>query len=359
MAIESITGPRVATDDLQAFVKALLIAAGADDPSAGGTARAVIDASAHAYDTHGIRLVPAYLKTLEGGRVNAVPSVTVTSKASALVHVDADNGFGHRASYAAIDRACAVAAETGVAVATVGRSSHHGATGCYTRAAALQGFAAIGMTHADPVVLPFGGSKPFFGTNPLSFALPVKGEDPLVLDMATSAIPFNRIMLRRATGLPLPEEVAFDAAGTFTTNADDAVTLAPLGGAQFGYKGSGLAGMVDLLCSAFTGMGHGNTFEPLFGGDVAKPIPLGHFFIVLAPALFETLAVFDSRVAAFLADLRGQPAKSGQAVHAPSDLEKAEAHRRAAAGIPIDTTTWGVLAEAAGRLGVALPAQRS
>ena len=356
MAIEDIAGPRVAADELRAFVERLLRAAGADQDSATGTARAVVDASAHAFDTHGIRLVPAYLSTLEGGRINPRPSVTVTRKAPALLHVDADDGFGHRASYEAVERACAVAAETGVAVATVGRSSHHGATGCYTRAAARNGFAAIGMTHADPVVVPFGGTKGFFGTNPLSFALPVAGEEPMVLDMATSAIPFNRVMLRRATGTLLPDEVAFDAGGAFTTDPNDAVALAPLGGAQFGYKGSGLAGMVDLLCSAFTGMGHGNTFAPLFGGDITKPIPVGHFFIVLAPALFQTLAVFDARVAAFLADLRGQPAKQGQAVHAPSDLEKAEAARRAAVGIPVDQASWDEIGMSAERLGVAMPA---
>lgn len=355
VAIEEIAGPRIPANALRDFVVRLLRAAGADEESAAGTARAVIDASAHAFDTHGIRLVPSYLATLEGGRINPRPTVTVTSKAPAIVHVDADNGFGHRASYEAVIRACEVAGETGVAVATVGRSSHHGATGCYTRAAARAGFAAIGMTHADPVVVPFGGVKGFFGTNPLSFALPVAGEDPMVLDMATSAVPFNRVMLRRATGTPLPPEVAFDGEGSFTTDPNKAVALAPLGGAQFGHKGSGLAGMVDLLCSAFTGMEHGNTFQPLFGGDVTQAIPLGHFFIVLAPALFQSLAVFDSRVADFLADLRGQPGKLGTAVHAPSDLEKAEAVRRAASGIPVDVVTWAHFGDAAARLGVSMP----
>lgn len=354
MAIEEIAGVRVPADALETFVQALLVAAGADRPSAAGAARAVTDASAHAFDTHGVRLVPSYLGLLRSGRVNPNPTVTATRRATAVIHVDADDGLGHRASYEAVARAGEIAAETGVAVATVGRSSHHGATGCYTRAAALAGFAAIGMTHADPLVVPFGGVEPFFGTNPLSFALPVAGEDPLVLDMATSAIPFNRVALRRATGVKLPGEVAFDADGRFTTDPHAAVTLAPLGGAAFGYKGSGLAGMVDLLCSAFTGMEHGNTLAPLFA-DVPQPVGLGHFFIVLAPALFQALGLFDARVAAFLADLRGQPGRPGEAVQAPSDLEKAEAVRRAAAGIPVDRSTWEQLGEAADRLGVPLP----
>jgi LDH2 family malate/lactate/ureidoglycolate dehydrogenase len=359
VTIETIAGPRVSADDLRRFVAELLISAGADAASSAATAKAVIDASSRAFDTHGIRLVPFYLQTLEGGRINPAPRIKIERKATSVLHVDADNGFGHAASFAAIDEACAVAAETGVAVATVGRSSHHGATGCYTRGAALKGFAAIGMTHADSVVVPYGGKQAFFGTNPLSFALPIRGEDPLLLDMATSAIPFNRVMLRRVTGTPLPPEVALRSDAAFTTDPNDTVALAPLGGGQFGYKGAGLAAMIDLLCSAFTGMGHGHTLKPFGGPDFATPIPIGHFFIVLAPAFFQALAAFDGRVTAFLDELRAQPAKPGQTVQAPGDLEKAEAARRKEAGIPVDTTTWSLLCDAAARLGVPLPQAHS
>ena len=272
MAIEVIAGPRVAADALRDFATRLLAATGADADSAAATARAIVDASSRAFDTHGIRLLPYYLQTLEGGRVKGHPAITVTRKAQAVVHVDADDGFGHAPSFRAVDTACDVAAETGVAVATVARSSHHGATGCYTRAAALRGFVAIGMTHADAVVVPHGGTQAFFGTNPLSFALPVTGEDPMVLDMATSAIPFNRVLLRRATGTPLPPEVARDAEGELTTDPNAATALVPLGGATFGYKGAGLAGMVDLLCSALTGMGHGKTLA-LFTAGISEEEP--------------------------------------------------------------------------------------
>ena len=211
------------------------------------------------------------------------------------------------------------------------------------------------MTHADRVVVPDGGVAAFFGTNPLSFAVPAPGEAPVLLDMATSCIPFNRVNLRRATGTLLPPETAVDAAGVTTRDPEAAVALRPLGGEAFGYKGAGLAGMVDILCSAFTGMGHGATFPPMGGPDFGEPISLGHFFLILKPAAFQALAAFDARVGAFLADLRGQPALPGQTVMAPGDIEKAEAERRARAGIPVDRTTWAALAALAGRYGVAVP----
>ena len=129
----------------------------------------------------------------------------------------------------------------------------------------------------------------------------------------------------------------------------------PLGGATFAYKGAGLAAMIDILCSAFTGMAHGATFQPLGGPDLSTPIPIGHFFLILQPATFQALTAFDGRVGAFLDDLRSQPARPGEKVMAPGDIEKAEAARRRANGIPVDRVTWQALADIAGRYGVPVP----
>ena len=211
------------------------------------------------------------------------------------------------------------------------------------------------MTHANFMVVPFGGIKAFDGTNPISFAVPAPGEEPVLLDMATSGIPFNRVHLRRDTGAPLPEEVAMDAAGEMTRDANAAVAVVPLGGAGFGYKGAGLAAMVDILCSAFTGMGHGATLAHFGGPDFSKPIEIGHFFLILNPATFQALAAFDARIGAFLEHLRGQPARAGESVMAPGDVEKAEAARRRREGIPIDNVTWATLAAIADRYRVRKP----
>jgi LDH2 family malate/lactate/ureidoglycolate dehydrogenase len=334
------------------------MAAGVDAPSATAVARSVVDASSRGVDTHGVRLVPWYIKMVEGGRINRTPNVTFTPKTSAAGHVDSDDGFGHRASFLAIEEGCRLARESGVAVVTVGRSTHHGATGVYTLAAAREGFVAIGMTHADSAVVPHGGRRAFYGTNPISFALPVSGAEPMLLDMATSSIPFNRVHLRRATGTPLPPEVAVDADGRTTVDPFAALGLHPLGGMAFGYKGAGLAAMVDILCSAFTGMGHGATLAPLGGPDYSRPIRIGHFFLILEPSAFQPASAFGARVASFLDDLRASPALPGKKVMAPGDPEVAETELRRRIGIPVDTVTWQGLAAAAARYGVAIPEAR-
>lgn len=358
MAIEPIDGFLCSASELSGYVRGLLEGGGANAQTAEAVAYVVVDASSRGVDTHGVRLVPWYIQMLEGGRINRHAKVAFTKKADAVGHVDADHGFGHLASLRAVDEGIAMARQTGVAAVTIGNSTHHGATGVYGLKAARAGFAAIGMTHADPAVVPFGGKAPFYGTNPISFAVPAPGEDPMLLDMATSSIPYNRIHLRRATGTPLPPEVAMTRDGVLTTDPDLAAALLPLGGASFGYKGAGLSAMVDILCSAFTGMGHGFTIPPLAGTDYSEHIPIGHFFLILNPALFQALGVFNGRVGAFLDDLRSQPAQAGRNVVAPGDVEKAEAVRRAEFGIPVDRTTWAALKQTAARYGCQVPPER-
>jgi ureidoglycolate dehydrogenase (NAD+) len=353
--VETFEGVRCPAADLTGFIEDLFTRAGADAPSAKAVTKAVVDASARAFDTHGVRLVPHYIASIEGGRVTGKPRVTFTRKTPSVGHVDGGSGFGHLASYRAIEEGCAMATETGVAAITAGNSSHHGATGCYTAEAARRGFAAIGVTHADAMVVPHGGVKAFYGTNPFSFALPVPGEEPMVLDMATSSIPFNRVFLRRATGTPLPPDVAVTGTGEPTTDANATEAVLPLGGAGFGYKGAGLAAMVDLLSSAFTGMPHGFRLPSFSGPDFATPIPMGHFFLVLRPETFQPAESFYGRVTEFLSDLRNQPTRPGEKVMAPSDPEKPEAADRARRGILVDLTTWDALKEIAGRYRATVP----
>jgi ureidoglycolate dehydrogenase (NAD+) len=357
--MESYHSEKFKEQDLRAFVHALLMNAGCDEASSSAVARALVDASARGYDTHGVRLLPWYFECLEGGRINRHPSVGIMRRAPGVIHVDADHGFGHLSSFSAIDDLCDIADRQGVAVATVGRSSHHGATGCYTLAAALKGYASLGMTHADALVVPHDGIDRFYGTNPISFAVPLEGEEPLLLDMATSSVPLNRVLLRRATGTPLPHDVAVDAEGEATIDPNSAAALLPLGGATYGYKGAGLAGMVDILCSAFTGMQHGARMPCFNGPDYSTPIEIGHFFIVMQPAVFQTMAAFNASLSAFVGDLRGQRAKAGCKVMAPSDPEKAEARIRRNCGIPVDPVTWKQLRTLAMRYGCLIPVARA
>jgi len=354
--MEEFNGVRCRGDAVESFVTSLIVGAGASEESAAAVARALTDASMRAVDTHGVRLTPHYLRGLTAGRIKKTPTVQVERLSPSVVHVDADDGLGHLASYRGIEAGIAAARENGIAAVAIGRSTHHGATGCYTLTAARQGFAALGMTNADAIVAPHDGVKAFFGTNPISFAVPAcGGQQPLLLDMATSSIPLNRVLLRRDTGTPLPPEVAIDGVGEMTTDPFAAAALVPLGGANYGYKGAGLAVMVDMLCSAFTGMVHGARLPSFAGDNVTWPARLGHFFVIFDTNAFQPQQAFANRVVEFLTDLRSQPARPGEKVMAPGDPEWAALAERTANGLPIDAATWGSLGEYAKTYGCAMP----
>lgn len=338
--MEKFDGVRCDGKAVERFLAELFTKTGASEESAEAVARAMSDASMRGVDTHGVRLTPHYLRGLDAGRIKKRPSVEVKRLATSVVHVDAGDGLGHLASFRGIEAGIAVARETGLAAVAIGNSTHHGATGVYTLAAARQGFAALGMTNADAIVAPHDGVAAFFGTNPITFAVPNEHGLPIHLDMASSSIPLNRVLLRRDTGTPLPPEVAIDAGGEMTVDPFKAAALMPLGGANYGYKGAGLAVMVDMLCSAFTGTLHGNRLPNFAGENVFWPARLGHFFIIFDVGAFQPKRGFFQRVGEFLDDLRGQKARPGRKVMAPGDPEWAALKDRQAHGMPIDNATW-------------------
>jgi ureidoglycolate dehydrogenase (NAD+) len=346
---------RIEIDAVSGLVKRLLECAGADQASTTAVTTAVIDASRRGVDTHGVILVPHYIKALIAGRINGAPRLQFTQRSVAVGHLDADNGFGHLAGYQAIAHAGQLASKAGLAAVTVGNSSHFGAAACYTIAAARRGLIALAVSHSDAVVIPHDGIRPFNGTNPLAFAAPVRGQEPLSVDFATSAVAWNRLLLLKQMHLPIPREVVVDASGLDTTELTEASALLPLGGRSWGYKGAGLASMVEVLSSALTGMVHGFRLISMEGPDMSTPRRLGHFFLVLNPVAFVPSAVYDDLMANYLADLRNQAAVDGGVVLAPGDKEAQEMERRRTMGIPLSGDTWEALKKFASQFGVEAP----
>ena len=340
-------GARVAQEELRRFAQAVARAAGADEPSAEAVMRALVGASLRGVDSHGVRLLPHYVKGLKGGRINGRPDMTFERRAAGAGTLDADDGLGHLAGYRAIGHGIEMAEEAGIAAVSVGRSSHFGAAGAYTLEAAEKGYLAIAVCNADDIVLPFDALAPFYGTNPISFAAPVAGERPYLVDMATSAIPWNRVLQYGALGRELPPEVAVDKDAGPTVRAEAAGSLLPLGGSAYGYKGAALAGMVEVLSAALTGMAFSFAMPAYRGPDFSTPRGLGQFYLVIKPGSFRPEGDFATAMAGYLAELRALPARDGAKVMAPGDREWAVEQARGRTGIPLDDPTWRALAQLA------------
>jgi ureidoglycolate dehydrogenase (NAD+) len=343
---------RATPERIEEFATTALIAAGTDPDSARSVAAALTETSLRGVDSHGIRLLLHYAKVVKTGRINPNPKLSFTKTGPGTGIVDADNGFGHHASFFAIDNAAVLVQQTGIAAVSVINSSHFGSAGCYVLQAAQQGYVALGVCNSDSFVLPHDGVRPFHGTNPLAFAAPVAGARPFLMDMATSNIPWNRVQDLMNEGLPLPEDVAVDSDGSPTIDPDRSAALLPLGGIRYGYKGAALASVVEVLSAIITGMPYCSRLPAMVGPDLASHRRLGHFFIVIDPRRFISSEIYVAAMKDYLHDLRTQAGRQGMKVMAPGDREWTVEEDRQLHGIPVGEQLKIDLDELADRLGV-------
>lgn len=345
---------KVREDNLDRFCRQALAAAGADEATTDAAARAMMHASRLGVDSHGVRLLPHYVSVLIGGRVNGRPHMKLAGGSAAVATLDADDGHGALATFTAMEHAVEIAARLGIGAVAVRRSSHFGAAGAYALAAAESGFIGLATCNADSVVRLHDGAAPFHGTNPIACAVPVPEGRPWLLDMATSAIPYNRMRLYKSLGVPLPAGVASMADGRDAVDADDAEMLAPIGG-EYGFKGAGLAGLLEIFSAVLTGATLSFDLPRMVGSDLTTPRNLGAFVMAIRPDAFVDAETFGNGMRRYLDRLRESPVRPGGAVLAPGDREWAEAERRLADGIPLDPETVAGFEDLAGRFGLGLP----
>ncbi|MCZ4346700.1 Ldh family oxidoreductase [Devosia neptuniae] len=326
---------------LESKVAAALRQAGASEESLAAAVRAMLHASMVGVDSHGVRLTEHYCQMLAGGRLNKNPQLSVDIRAAGSAMVHGDDGLGHYAAYKAVEVGIDLAQKAGVGAVGISHSSHLGAAGAYALAGAEQGYVTFATTNTDSMVALFDGAARFHGTNPLAFAAPVPDSKPWLLDMATSSIPMNRVLLHRSLGLELPEGVAADAHGVATTDPDRADMLLPLGGADYGYKGAALAGVATLFSALLTGTTLDSDFIPMYGGDdFSTPRNMGHFVLVVDPDKFVGRDMFGMMITRYLSSLRAAPVRpGGERVMAPGDREWETVAQREEQGVPVDPDT--------------------
>jgi LDH2 family malate/lactate/ureidoglycolate dehydrogenase len=352
--VEPDAGLRVSAAPLEAFCRAALEAAGARKDTASAATRAMMHGSRLGIDSHGVRLLEHYVTAIAGGRVNPRPDMRIASEVGAVAALDADDAHGALAAFTAMSHAVNLAERFGIGAVTIRNGSHFGPAGAYALAAAEAGKIGLAFCNADKIVRLHGGTARFHGTNPIACAVPVPGARPWLLDMATSAVPYNRVRLYKSLGRPLPAGVASTADGEDTSDPAQADVLAPLGG-ELGYKGAALAGLVEILSAVLSGMRLSHELAPMGGPDFAMPRKLGAFVMALAPGAFLPEDLYQDGIERYLEALRQSPARSGERVLAPGDREWAEADLRAAQGMPIDPETEMAFRSLAGRYGLDLP----
>ena len=342
---------RVQREPLEAWATGLLEKVGVPPPEAKLVASSLVQTSAWGIDSHGILRLTHYLNRMTIGSISpsAAPVVMRSGPVTAQVH--GQDGLGIVHATLAMEVAIEMAQESGAGIVGVGHSSHCGAMGLYTRMAAREHLIGVAMTHSSSVVVPHGGKHKYFGTNPISFAFPRKGADPVCLDMATSQVAWNKVLNARIEGHALDEGIAVDAEGNPTTDAGKARAGVPLGGPIYGYKGYGLAFAIDVLCGMLNGMTFGRHINGMYE-ELDKPRKIGHFLMAIDPSRFAGGDGLEESLDALIADLRTQ----GEILF-PGEPELIEQEKRRAAGIPIDAEALADMKKWSAKLGVPFPTE--
>ncbi len=289
--------------------------------------------------SHGVFRIPGYVASMLSGWVNPRVTPSVEDAAASFVRVAGGNGFAQPALEAARSLVAAKARETGACVLAIRDSHHLSALWPDVEPFAEEGLIALSAVNSMAVVVPSGANKPMFGTNPISFAAPIEGRDPLVFDMATSAWSHGDIQIARRKGRALPSGVGVDAAGEPTTDPAkvlDGGALLPFGG----HKGSALSMMIELLGAALTG-GKFSTEVDWSDYHGATTPHTGQFLLLIDPARAGGLP-FETRGAHFTENLR----KAGLSL-LPGERRRRNRCRNLTDGIPISDKTWNELLELA------------
>ncbi len=344
--------PRIAAERLRDIAETMLSAAGASQSEAETVARHCVNANLAGHDSHGIILVLAYIERIGLGHIQPGAPSSIVKESPTTTVIDGNWGFGYVVTEAAMQMTIDKARTANVAAATVFRQSHIGRLATYPLMAAEAGM--IGLITADSGrapkhVAPFGGREARLGTNPICIAVPSDLDGPLCLDMATSAVSNGKVMVAAARGEEIPGGWIIDADGKPSTdpaqlNAGGA--LLPLGGGE-GYKGTGLAVIVEILCGLLTGLG--------YGVEASGRHNDGCFMAVFNVEAFRPLAEFRAEVTDFARYLKETPLSEGSTgVLYPGEIERNCELERGANGIDVEEATWNRLREVAESLGAGL-----
>ena len=247
------------------------------------SAKALINAELAGAYGHGLSRLKMYCDRIKKKVINPKPKIKIKKISQSISYIDANNSIGFVAADIAIKKAIQNAKKTGMGLVAVKNSGHYGLSSYYAQQAIKENLIAMIYTNAPPAIAPHGARKSLFGTNPICFGTPSGSKAPFIFDSSISMINRGKIRFASKNNQKLPVGVALDKFGKPTTDANKALKGVQLPIA--GFRGSGLAWMVDILSGVLTGGNHAGRVKDPFE-DFTGPQNIGHLFITFKTNLF-------------------------------------------------------------------------
>ena len=317
----------ISRDQVRARAKAWLVGAGMDARGSDVLADLVTMSERDGPRSHGLRMLPFYKQSFECGYANPAANPKAERVAPGVLRGDGDNGYFQIAMEAARPQLIDMARDQGIAGFTCANCHHLAALRFDTMALADEGLVAIAMVNALKLIVPHGGDAPIFGTNPMSFACPRDGSDPIVWDQSSSVVALMDIKMAAAEGHMLDVDGGLDEDGSVTKDpAAITQTMSLLPFAQ--HKGTGIALMVEILAAALAGgtLSMDTAEKDTLGALNIKP---GVTVIAIDPARWGNPAFLDQvrRVAETITAMPG--------ARVPGDGRQAKRNRAETEGVAV------------------------
>lgn len=180
--------------------------------------------------------------------------------------------------------------------------SSNGAQAYYAERIAKADLIGIVMSRSPGAVAPFDSIAPLFGTNPIGFSFPTNKE-PLVFDMATSAMTWYGLVLAKAQGRKIQKNMGTDKNGVPTNNPTEIMNGGALFSFDRGYKGSGLSMVVEVIAGPLLASAYcdSETFDKEWGST----------FIAIDPNLLVDIKKFKKHCSDLIFKIKSSRKKAG------------------------------------------------
>jgi hydroxycarboxylate dehydrogenase B len=338
---------------LRRLISEIIRRGGSDAPEADLVANHLVDANLAGHDSHGVGLIPHYVRHLGAGLVVPNTPVKLTKDDGAFLMFDGQRGYGRRVAGEAMQAALARGRSVGVVVMTLANAHHIGRVGAYGEMASATGLISlhfVNVTDHHGLVAPYRGSDSRFSTNPVCIAMPGTTSQPaLLLDMATSAVAMGKISVAKRAGKQVAEGILVDGRGQPSTDPE-VMYQEPRGSLlSFGkHKGYGLAVLAELLAGGLSGGGTIQPGNPRLGGTVNNM-----FTVIVDPGRMAGVDWLRREIDGFVDYVKASPpVDPAEPVLVPGDPERLSRAERFRTGIPLDAATWEEMLVAAEQIGV-------
>ncbi len=339
---------RIPVEVIEAFMVDVFKAQGVIAEDARICADVLITSDLRGIESHGVGRLKYYYDRIQAGIQFPTAQMEVIKETEATALVDGHHGMGHPTAYRSMQLAMQKARTQGVGAVAVRNATHFGIAGYYPLMAAKEGMVGFAFTNARPSIAPTFSTEPMLGTNPIAFAAPSDLDFPFCFDGATSICQRGKVEVAARAEKPVPEGWVIDDQGKPMTDPDailEAIpkfkaALLPLGGQGeelAGYKGYGLAAMVEILSAGLSG---GPFMKDLLGFNEdgsRRPHMLGHFFLAIDVEHFVPLPAFRRIVGNMIRELHAaEKAPGEERVYVAGEKEYEKEKEIQEKGVPVN-----------------------